>query len=138
MIEFFCNSDTGKLEISIKEYEKSKFQSAIECLKENNCKFNFETKFWEKSIFDANDLELELEYNGFNVEFSELEKKNISIYLSNLKELEQSKSRILFNESLLKFPPLKGIHPFENLQKEDISRALRQNRFLFNWQMGLG
>lgn len=138
MIEFFCNSETGKLEISIKEYEKSKFQSAIECLKENSCKFNSETKFWEKSIFDANDLELELKYNGFNVEFSELEKKNISLYLSNLKELEQSKSRIIFNESLLKFPPLKGIHPFENYQKEDISRALRQNRFLFNWQMGLG
>jgi hypothetical protein len=138
MIEFFCNSDTGKLEISIKEYDKSKFQSAIECLKENNCRFNLETKFWEKSIFDAYDLELELKYNGFNVEFSELEARNISIYLSNLKELEQSKSRILFNESLLKFPPLKGIHPFENYQKEDISRALRQNRFLFNWQMGLG
>lgn len=138
MIEFFCNSDTGKLEISIKEKEKSKFQSAIECLKENNCRFNSETKFWEKSIFDAFDLEQELKYNGFSVEFSELEAKNISIYLSNLKELEQSKSRILFNESLLKFPPFKGIHPFENYQKEDISRALRQNRFLFNWQMGLG
>lgn len=138
MIEFFCNINTGKLEISIKEFEKSKFQSAIECLKENNCKFNFETKLWEKSIFDAEDLEKELSYQGFSVEFSELEKKNISLYLSNLKELEQSKSRIIFNESLLKFPPLKGIHPFENFQKEDISRAIRQNRFLFNWQMGLG
>ena len=138
MIEFFCDSNTGKLEIKIRENSKSEFQRAYETLKENNCRFNFETKLWEKSIFDAEDLEKELSYQGFSVEFSELEKKNISLYLSNLKELEQSKSRILFNESLLKFPPLKGIHPFENFQKEDISRAIRQNRFLFNWQMGLG
>lgn len=138
MIEFFCNALTGILEISIKECEKSRFQSAIEVLKENNCRFNSITKYWEKSIFDANDLEKEILFQGFEVEFSELERRNISAYLDSLKELEQSKERLLFNESLLKFPPLKGIHPFENYQKEDISRALRQNRFLFNWQMGLG
>ena len=101
---------------------------------------NLETKI--SNVINNLDKSLSSIYNVINdfklKRYLELEKKNISTYLSNLKELEQSKSRILFNESLLKFPPLKGIHPFENFQKEDISRAIRQNRFLFNWQMGLG
>lgn len=36
------------------------------------------------------------------------------------------------------FPPYVGKHPNERYQEEDIERACSQNRFLFNWHMGLG
>ena len=36
------------------------------------------------------------------------------------------------------FPPYVGKHPYEDYQKEDILKALSQNRELFDWEMGLG
>ena len=82
-----------KSNLSIEDVAKivGKLQKLLELTKYNsNIGFKSSNKDWEK----------ELSYQGFSVEFSELEKKNISTYLSNLKELEQSKSRILFNECL--------------------------------------
>lgn len=43
-----------------------------------------------------------------------------------------------FNNNLLKFPYMKGKAPFEDFQKEDISKAVNQNRFLFGWGTGTG
>lgn len=40
--------------------------------------------------------------------------------------------------SISNFQPFKGKKPYENYQDEDIKKALSQNRFLFNWEMGLG
>lgn len=36
------------------------------------------------------------------------------------------------------YPPYVGKAPFENYQREDIEKALKQNRALFSWEMGLG
>ena len=53
-------------------------------------------------------------------------------------ELKRSTVRRAFSPSLMAFQPLKGIGEYEDFQRVDIQRALNQNRFLFNWEMGLG
>lgn len=41
-------------------------------------------------------------------------------------------------EEIVNGKPFPGKHPYEMYQDTDIRRALSQNRFLFNWEMGLG
>lgn len=114
------------------------FQDLIENLKLNGARWNPKTKFWNKSIADYEDLVQELNYEGEVVEVSSLAKRDIDDYRNSLVELNVTKQRRLSRWDLLNFSPLKGKHPYENYQIEDCAKALSRNRFLFNWQMGLG
>jgi|LSPY01.1.fsa_nt_gi hypothetical protein len=53
-------------------------------------------------------------------------------------ELDTSRSKSTFDFTLLKKPPIKGKHPYENFQSDDIAKASNQNRFGFLWDVGLG
>ena len=114
------------------------FQDIIETLKLNGAKWNPKTKFWNKNILDMDDLIKELNFEGEAVEVSALTKQDVEDYKKNLKELEICNVRRPLNFGLMNFMPLAGKPPFENYQREDLSRAITRNRFLFNWEMGLG
>lgn len=114
------------------------FQDIIETLKLNGAKWNPKTKFWNKSILDLDDLIRELNFEGEAVEVSALTKQEVEEYKKNLQELEVCTARRPLNFELMNFMPLLGKHPYENYQRQDLSRAITRNRFLFNWEMGLG
>lgn len=135
MVVITADKSQGVLNIKV---SGDNFQDTIETLKLNGAKWNKYTKFWNKHILDLDDLITELNYEGEVVEVSALTKKEVQDYKDNLKELELCKERRLLRLDILNFPPLKGKPPYENYQSEDLSRALTRNRFLFNWEMGLG
>ena len=135
MVVITADKSQGVLNIKV---SGDNFQDTIETLKLNGAKWNKYTKFWNKHILDLDDLITELNYEGEVVEVSALTKKEVQDYKDNLKELELCKERRLPRWDLLNFPPLKGKYPNENYQYDDTARALSRNRFLFNWEMGLG
>lgn len=135
MVEITADKKLGIINLRV---SGDNFQDTIETLKLNGVKWNPSTKFWNTNIVNFDDIVTELNYEGEVVEVSALTKKDIQDYIDGLKELEISKERRILKLDLLNFPPLKGKPPFENYQSEDLGRALTRNRFLFNWEMGLG
>ena len=138
MIEIDVDKENKCLAIFIKERDPVRFTEVKEKLKDCRCRWNATRKQWEKSIYDYDDLVEELEFEGETVESSEYVYKEIEEFRNTLKELEITPSRTFINYDLMKLPPLKGIGENTNFQDEDIRAALRRNRYLFHWEMGLG
>lgn len=141
MIDVTCDLNSSSL---LFKASGNNFQDLIEILKLNKCRYNPTFKAFVAPITSFSTLESELSYalktdfDNEGLEISELTRRQVREYLSNLKELKLADSRRIVNWDLLKFPPLKGKAPNERYQSQDLSRALNQNRFLFNWEMGLG
>lgn len=135
MVVITSNKQLGIINLKV---TGDNFQDTIETLKLNGVRFDKNTKLWYTNILNFDDIVTELNYEGEVVEVSALTKKEIQDYKQELIELEVSKERRISRWDLMNFPPLKGKHPYENYQSEDLSRALTRNRFLFNWDMGLG
>lgn len=138
MVDITADTSEGLLYIKFRCDDSADFQDMIENLKILKCRFDPKTKSWTRPIPFFDDLEKELLYYDGDVQVSELTRRQIAAYNQDKKELIVSKSRRRFKQELLKFAPLKGKEPFENYQIEDITKAINQNRFLFNWEMGLG
>ena len=138
MIEIEVDKENRCLAIFIKERDPVRFTEVKEALKDCKCHWNPTKKQWEKSIYDYDDLVEELKFEGENVESSEYVYKEIQEFKDTLKELEVIPSRVYVNYDLMKCSPLKGIGENVNFQDEDIRTALRRNRYLFHWEMGLG
>lgn len=129
--------------------DQSDFASQISILKNQKFTWNPNTKYWEKSALLYNDnLEDILRCVAKDVYFPTPIKQLIKEFPSKLpSELIQDQEILNIDYSKLckinpktdsHFCPVKGKAPYENYQDEDIRRALRQNRFLFNWSMGCG
>ena len=129
--------------------DQSDFASQTSILKNQKFTWNPNTKYWEKSALLYNDnLEDILRCVAKDVYFPAPVKQLIKEFPSKLpSELIQEQEILNIDYSKLcklnpktgsHFCPVKGKAPYENYQDEDIRRALRQNRFLFNWTMGCG
>lgn len=127
--------------------DQSDFASQTSILKNQKFTWNPNTKYWEKSALLYNDnLEDILRCVAKDVYFPTPIKQLIKEFPSKLpSELIQDQEILNIDYSKLckinpktdsHFCPVKGKAPYENYQDEDIRRALRQNRFLFNWTMG--
>ena len=124
---------------------KNESEFKLECSILKNQKFTWDptTKFWKKSaILYTDSLYDTLRIVAKDVYFPDPIKDLIKNYPSTLpSELVQSDEIKEINyRALLKepFKPIVGKAPFENYQDEDLRKCLKQNRFLFNWTMGLG
>lgn len=129
--------------------DQSDFASQTSILKNQKFTWNPNTKYWEKSALLYNDnLEDILRCVAKDVYFPAPIKQLIKEFPSKLpSELIQDQEILNIDYSKLckinpktgsHFCPVKGKAPYENYQDKDIRRALRQNRFLFNWTMGCG
>lgn len=118
------------------------FEASVSILKNQKFQWDAVNKVWKKSaiLYDSN------MYDTFrlvtDVYFPEAIRNAIINYPQTLpseliqdEEIKELNYRELVKEP---FGPVKGKEPYENYQDEDIRRALKQNRFLFNWEMGLG
>lgn len=120
--------------------ETTQFNSEVALLKNENFTWNSKLKVWEipAPLFDiaqADKLKFITE-----VYFSDFDRQCYLNY-KPISELQVwGKLDSLDYSTLCKdgMRPIKGKPPYENFQDEDIREALKQNRFLFNWTMGLG
>lgn len=114
------------------------FDELVDLLKSLGSKWNKEKKLWEVAPVAVKSLEEQATEMGETVEMSMFTEKKYKEFLGSLKELRMLGGRRSFRQELMNFPPLEGKHPNEKFQLLDILRAINQNRFLFNWRMGLG
>lgn len=126
------NKNTSKIEASIIEKDNTNFIFQKEALKRANFTWNGKTWSCKPGVYKVRRENLRIE--ALVHENPSVENALIDNIVS---ELEISRF-INFDWTLLKYKPIKGKPPFENFQKEDIIRALKQNRFLFNWGTGCG
>lgn len=118
------------------------FETSVSILKNQKFHWNAEAKRWEKSAVLYNESLYDTLKLVSDVYFPEPIKQLIKDYPSTLPSeliLEPEIDKIEYSE-LIKAPykPVQGKPPFEDFQDVDIRRALKQNRFLFNWTMGCG
>lgn len=122
--------------------KNGEFEASVSILK--NQKFNWDpiNKVWKKSAILYNSNLYDTLKLITDVYFPEPIKQAIIEYTQNLPSelIKESLIEKIDYNKLIKEPykPIVGKHPFENYQDEDIRRAISQNRFLFNWTMGLG
>lgn len=142
MITVWCDLESEKLYIKV---QGTHFQDWIEIIRSmKKCYFDSDKKAYYTDIVEFRNIEEEvlyhisLDFPDDSLEVSELTRKQVDYFYESLKELKASSSRRLVKWDLLKKPPLKGIGANEKYQSIDLLRAINQNRFLFNWEMGLG
>ena len=113
------------------------FQSIIAVLKMHHCHFNPSKKYWEIPLFRYETVVEELQ-NIDTIQISEADQRMIPELFNRDPELKLSPTRLMFRPELLKWPPIKGKHPFEDFQLRDILRAINRNRYGLFLDMGLG
>lgn len=122
--------------------KSGEFEAGVSILKNQKFSWDPVSKVWKKAavLYDSN------LYDALriitDVYFPEPIKQAILEYIKNLPSelIKEDLVKEIDYSKLIKAPykPVIGKHPFENFQDEDIRRAVSQNRFLFNWEMGLG
>lgn len=130
--------DVQKGKYLLKISNTDNFQDTVEVIKQNNASFDKKTMCWALPLYQLDDLKEDLSSIGENVEMSALAQKNYDAYIQSISELTYATSRRKLDWELMNYKPLEGKHPYEDYQLLDFKRALHQNRFLFNWEMGLG
>lgn len=125
-------NENKKLQLKI---SGENFRDLVDFCKDFGCIFDKINNVWLVNISSYKSLINQISKID-EYEIDKYSENKIAEYFNSLKELKIK--RRCFNYSLLKYPPLKGKVPNENYQLEDLMRAINQNRFLFNWEMGLG
>lgn len=118
------------------------FMVDVSVLKNQKFFWNSKNKIWEKNAVLYNEDLYDVLKIVDDVYFPE-EIKNLIVHYEDTLPSELIKSEKIEKidySKLIKAPygPIKGKHPYENFQDEDIRKALSQNRLLFNWTMGAG
>ena len=137
----FLGIDGKDLVASIKENDNAGFQACVAGLKNRKFRWDPKTKQWRLPIpLVPDDLYDVLMMFTDKVYYPDTVKETVknwyNILPSELKTFDKVEN-VNFTD-YVNFPPIKGKAPFENYQAEDVIRAVSQNRFLFNWEMGLG
>ena len=137
------NFITPNVVASIFEANKpGEFEASVALLKSQKFTWNGTAKLWEKNALLYNDDLYDALRTVTDVYFPDVIRQQIVDYPKTLPTelISESEIAAIDYTQLIKAPfgPIVGKHPYENFQDEDVRRALRQNRFLFSWEMGLG
>ena len=114
------------------------FNDIKEWLSDSFAVYNAKTKEWKLGISKWKDFRIFLHSIDELLEIDYQSELNYKNYIDNFSELKTRKDRFSVDYSNMNYQPLIGKHPFESYQSDDIRAALAQNRYLFNWEMGLG
>ena len=133
MVSLEFDSEDKNLHIKI---GGNNFRDLVDHLKSYGCRWNPSLKCWTLHVSKYKEFYDACVDFGDQPDVDMLTESEIKKYFDNLKELKVY--RRAFHQELLKFPPLKGKHPYEDYQLQDIMRGICQNRFLFHHEMGLG
>jgi len=118
------------------------FEASVSILKNQKFQYDPTDRLWKKSAVLYNDNLYDTLRLVTDVYFPQPIREAIIHFPETLA------SELIVNEpvesidysQIIKAPfkPIVGKHPYEDFQDVDIRRALKQNRFLFNWTMGCG
>lgn len=118
------------------------FEASVSILKNQKFTWDPRNKTWNKPAILYNTNLYDILKLITDVYFPDPIKQAIIDYPKSLPTelIKESLVSEIDYSKLIKSPykPVIGKAPFENYQDEDIRRAVSQNRFLFNWTMGLG
>jgi SNF2 family DNA or RNA helicase len=113
------------------------FTQIIATLKQNKCRFDLSRKDWiiPHHKYDAilNQLE-DLD----TIDMSLYDEEEVKKITRPEPELRIAKERRMFDQSLLRYPPIVGKEPYADYQRVDIVRAIHRNRYGLFLDMGLG
>ncbi len=123
--------------ILCKFWSPNNFEDIVEILKRYRCKFSPSDKQWVIPHQRYQDVLDELQEIDL-VDNSLYDEQRIQEIMVGEPELKVSSTRILFDPSLLKHGPRKGKAPYEEYQREDITKALQRNRYALYWDVGTG
>lgn len=119
-------------------FYSSQFYEIVALLKLLRGTYEPDEKLWYLAPAKVNELISRAATIGEQVQESVASKKALEDFYNSLNELVYSEGRNTVNYDMMAFPPLVGKHPNEDYQRNDIYEALGQNRYIFNWEMGLG
>lgn len=98
------------------------FNNCVQVLKDNKFRYNSTTREWVGPLYKKDDIKEALEnYDTIN---DTVTVKDIDNYLLSKKEQFRENPRRIPDYSLLNFPPIVGKSPFENFQKNAISKGI--------------
>lgn len=130
----FSIDDNGKI---CSTFYGENFRDLVEIFRKYRITYNPTKKCYIFDISVYSDIYNDVKSIGEDINVDLYTQKCIKDF-SSQSELKISKTRVVFKEDLLKFPPLIGKHPNEEFQRDDIKKGLSRNRFLFHHDMGLG
>lgn len=133
MISISFYNDDSNLHITI---GGANFRDLVDFLKLHGCRWNPDKKVWTLNVSKFEDFKNDCISFGEQPDIDFLTIEEIKKYYASLKELRAT--RRFWHSELMKAAPLKGKHPYENYQIDDIMRGICQNRFLYHHEMGLG
>lgn len=126
----------------LKTKSDSEFKSSVSILKNQGFTWNPETSYWVKpavlynnNLYDVLRLVSDVYFPPAIQDLIKNYPKTLPSELEKFNEIDKIDYSTIIKEP---YKPVVGKKPYENYQDEDIKRALQQNRFLFNWEMGLG
>lgn len=113
------------------------FTDVINTLKSNKCRFDPSRKDWiiPHHKYDAIMNQLE---DLDTIDMTLYDEEEVKRITQSDPELTIAKERRIFDQSLLRLPPIKGKPAYENFQRQDIVRAINRNRYGMFLDMGLG
>lgn len=130
----------GKIVANIVQETQDNFKTCCSLLKSQKFIWNPKESQWEKSAVMYSSELFDILSSVAKVYFPDIARDAIKNYNENMPSeliLTNPIDKIDYNK-YSEFNPIVGKAPYENFQDEDIRAALRQNRFLFNWEMGCG
>ena len=133
MIQFTADAK----DISVKFNGSKNFEEIVQTLKLASCKFNPDEKDWTVPINKYDGLREKLSDLDI-ISISFLDEKKINELMLKVGKQQTVFERRSFKQELLKKEPVKGIHPNEDYQKQDIIKGITRNRYLLDLDMGLG
>ena len=126
----------NKLCVKVDSSSYGSFNNAIRVLKDNKFRYNSTTKEWLGPWFKRDDIKGYLE-DYDTVEDTVTQDQIDSVTEGKPEQFNESIRRIP-DYSLMNFPPIEGKHPYENFQKQGISRGINSSRFYYAWDCGSG
>ena len=128
---------THNKSIRISANGSSAFTEVIQELKKSKCRFDPSRKDWivphhkyESLINRLEDLD--------TLDMTLYDEEEVRKITQPEPELKIATERRLFDQTLLRLPPIPGKSPYEDFQKKDILRAINRNRYGMFLDMGLG
>ena len=112
------------------------FSQAVATAKRLHCRWKDTEKSWvipASRYFAA--YEAFSEVDVLEQEFTESDLENATV---RAPELEVEKTRRIPDYSLLNYEPIVGKHPYENYQREAITKGINRSRYAYFFDMGTG
>lgn len=126
----------GQLGVLIGKSNYTTFNNCIQVLKDNKFRYNPTTHEWIGSIYKRDTIKEILE--NYDVVEDRISKQQLEVITEGTKLQFVENPRRIPDYSLMNYLPIIGKHPYENFQKDAISRGINSSCRAYFYGMGSG